>query len=116
MPDWEKLLTEPLPTRLRNILELAEENGWNPNPITLVARMSQSPFHPFYIRWAYDMASGKYSFDQAKASKIVPATVVNGKLKSPAGYQRLTLKDVGLYIQNPEVLMEEKKIVSAWEQ
>lgn len=96
MPDWDvfqKMLESPLPANLRKVLDKAEERGWDPNPITLVMRMSKDSLTPFYLCWEWK--EGKFRFTNARLrwERIGQVT-------------KLTLRDSMLYMEHPEVIEE----------
>lgn len=110
MPDWEKLrehLEGPIPSNLMKILALSTEQGWNPDPVTVAMRMSKPGCHPCFAVWTLNRETMRWSFSGARVNLVYPG--FSGKL---------TLRDLGIYLANPEAIEVEevKKGVSAWKQ
>lgn len=73
----EELFAGGLPRSPASILKLAQEYGWGFGPITLVFRMNHpDPEIPrFFMGWAYDPASGRWTFDGGRDQNMHPLTV-----------------------------------------
>lgn len=82
-----------MPRSANSILELARIHGWGFGPITLVARMNYDDpnIPPFFMRWDYNIETGKWSFTMAMAQ--------NG--------QKLTVRDARTVIEHPDALLPE---------
>lgn len=59
---------EGLPRSPKQILKLAQENGWGFGPISLVMRVNHpdKPIPPFFVGWRYAIDTGKWSFDSSR--------------------------------------------------
>jgi hypothetical protein len=99
---WE-FLNDPLSPRVVKILTLATEYGWDPSPVTLVARLKKDYCHPFYISWVLDLETMKYRFEESRVNKW-----------TEGGLQKLSFRDLGVYIQHPDVIEEKPKKISGW--
>lgn len=101
---WTEVLTEPLNPRVAKILELGQECGWDPNPVTLVARFSRQQCQPFYISWVLNLETMKFRFEESRVRKWVDGV----------GLQKLSFRDVPVYIKDPTVIEEKPKKPNAW--
>lgn len=95
--DYERLLSEPLPMRIRTVMDLAHDNGWRHTFTSLVTRWSPEMGDqygvPWYSSW-YVVKTEKgwsYRFHNARA----------------ANFQKLTFGDLKIYLENPEVIHPE---------
>lgn len=104
--DWEILQSHmegPFPRNLRQVLDLALTTGWDPSPITLAMRMSKSSYHPCFIVWELNPETMRYRFLGARTNLV--REDFGGKL---------TLADLKLYLQNPDVIEREAKNDGPW--
>lgn len=101
--DLNALLNGPLEKRVETILSTITGLGWNPEPITLVARFSKESYHPFFIQWGLNPETMRWRSGSARVALVRP------------GFSgRLTLKDAVLYAEHPEVIQEKEPKQSAW--
>ncbi len=103
--DLADLLDDPLPARVRKVLDVAEAEGWQENPVVSLTvrlakpddtpkRPAEPPALPFYATWVLDRKDGKHSwrFQNARAK--------NG--------QALNYGDVLIYLQDTSVIYPEE--------
>lgn len=106
MLDWGKFgehLEGPIPKNVMKVLQLSIEQGWDPTPITLVARMSREGCYPCYITWELNLQTWRWNLRGARVGHVRP------------GFSgRLTGKDFELYLQKPEVIEAEEPKKSPW--
>lgn len=100
--DLEGLLGEPLEKRVASVISAAMQSGWDPQPVSLVARMSKPGFRPFFMSWALNPETMRFRFSGSRVALVRPD--FSGKL---------TLRDVAVYLEHPEVI-EEKEPSSPW--
>lgn len=94
--EFSEVLDEELPSRIRKVLDKANDEGWWENPyVSLVLRLTkEEPALPFFARWdLHSDPSGKRSwrFHGARAS--------NG--------QALNYSDIFVYLEDPSVIYPE---------
>jgi hypothetical protein len=90
-PIGEIVPEDSLPRSAQSILGQAQEYGWGFGPISLVLRMNMPGVPPFFMTWLYDLDSGRWHFDSARAA--------NG--------QKLTYPDCRTVLQHPDALHPE---------
>lgn len=63
----EDVAPDGLPRSPKGILKLAQQHGWGFGPITLVMRINHPRLGipPFFLRWDYHIASGKWNFAES---------------------------------------------------
>jgi hypothetical protein len=83
-----------MPPNARKLLRIAEEEGWQLGPITLVARLQRADAQPFFARW--DFKENRWSFNQCRALSPVGQGLV-----------KLTIRDAFVYLQDPTVIYPE---------
>lgn len=101
--DLEGLIGEPLDKRVSKILVSAPESGWNPHPVTMVARFSKEQFLPFFMTWVLNPETMRWRFAGSRVALVRPG--FSGKL---------TQRDALLYMAHPEVIQEKEAEVSPW--
>lgn len=104
--DWDILqshMEEALPKNLRLVLDLALANGWDPTPITLAMRLSRTSCHPCFIVWELNPETMRYRFLGARTNVI----------REDFG-GRLTLADLKVYLEKPDVIEREAKNDGPW--
>lgn len=80
-----------MPRSPASILKAARESEWGFGPISLVFRFNHPASEPFFVCWMYDLPSGKWRFDSARAR--------NG--------QPLNINDVRTVLEYPDALLPE---------
>lgn len=85
---------DKMPPNARKLLRIAEEEGWQLGPITLVARLNREGAQPFYARW--DLKDQRWSFAQCRALSPVGQGLV-----------KLTIRDAFVYLTDPSVIYPE---------
>jgi hypothetical protein len=73
LPPPVEVVAEPLPTRVRKLIAIAMENGWQLNEPggTFVIRLAKEGHVPFFVRWDID-ADCKWRFRGARTAEGQP--------------------------------------------
>lgn len=84
---------EKMPPNVRKLLRIAEEEGWEIGPVTLVARLAKKGAKPFFARW--DFKNERWAFNMCR--------VINPL----GGLMPLKVSDAFIYLQDQSVIYPE---------